>query len=375
CFYYDETLDEQGRVVYETTKRKIVSDLYLENGHTYLTGQILVDNRKHVFDPETGLQTDESSHDSIGSYPFLEIDGVIKDITPKDSRVKKIHVFRGMRFYHDGKKLYTILGGDIEYHTFPWGDRQYIDYYIIEDGGEPYYISSYGYWGAYDIAKVGDDWYVVGECGGRPAYQMASEYGSTIFLGPITNDNGAIMDVTDHNGEPYMVGKRQGAPFTYYRDSISYLKLDTTLRSGTALFVKKIDGDIYIGGEIDDKPVLWKNGKVKMHLQTLPENFNNLYCTDVEVSGGKLYVATEGLYIPNQTTHVAFFTFDDADYIDDYDHDKYDNENLVTSVEIMKEDPNANTFQNVEYVPNGSYGGRMSRGYQHISQTRILLKY
>ncbi|MDO4191248.1 MAG: hypothetical protein Q4D14_06150 [Bacteroidales bacterium] len=64
-------------------------------------------------------------------------------------------------------------------------------------------------------------------------------------------------------------------------------------------------------------------------------------------------------------------TNDDNDYITTYDKQ----EGMITSVEIMKEDPNANTFQNVEYIPIGQYGPRLSSGYQHISQTRIMLKY
>ncbi|MDO4190480.1 MAG: hypothetical protein Q4D14_02170, partial [Bacteroidales bacterium] len=148
--------------------------------------------------------------------------------------------------------------------------------------------------------------------------------------------------------------------------------------SGSALFAKMIDDDLYIGGlgyfRSSDTycPVLWKNGKVKMVLKEIPTDFKHLYCTDVEISGGKLYVATEGLYLPNQTTHAVLFMLDDdSDYITTYDK----HEDMVTSVEIMKEDPNANTFQNVEYVPIGEHGPRLSSGYQHISQTRIMLKY
>ncbi|MDO4191108.1 MAG: hypothetical protein Q4D14_05435, partial [Bacteroidales bacterium] len=374
CFYYDETLDEQGRVVYETTKRKIVHDLYIENGHTYLTGQILVENRKHVFDPETGLQTDESSYDSIGSYPFLEVDGVMRNITPKDLRGNNPYHYRGMRFYHDGKKLYTVIGSGIVYYTFSYGIRDYVDYYVAEDGGEPYFIGSFGNWGAYDIGKVGDDWYMVGIASGRPCFQLASEFGGMNYIYPVAGGDGALTDVIDYHGEPLITGT---GGIVYYHDSIIKLPVDSEYIGAYPLFAKMIDDDLYIGGLLflntteSYCPILWKNGEVKMLLKKIPADFAKLYCTDVEVSGGKLYVATEGLYVPDKTTHAVLFTFDDSDYITTYD----EHEDMVTSVEIMKEDPNANTFRSVEYIPYGQFGPRLSSGYQHISQTRIMLKY
>ncbi|MDO4191430.1 MAG: hypothetical protein Q4D14_07115, partial [Bacteroidales bacterium] len=75
---------------------------------------------------------------------------------------------------------------------------------------------------------------------------------------------------------------------------------------------------------------------------------------------------------PNSTTHAAFFTFTDSDYISEYDTDKYDSKNLVTSVDVMK---NAGyTFSNVLYQPHYK-GGRLGNANPRISQTRIMLKY
>ncbi|MDO4190945.1 MAG: hypothetical protein Q4D14_04585, partial [Bacteroidales bacterium] len=225
CFYYEESLDEYGRFLKTIHKKKLVRDLYMEDGHTYVTGKILSEIRAYTYSSlEPGSGQIQLTYEG---YPFLEIDGVIKDITPKDIGEHAPYCLWGSRFYHDGKDLYTIIEGELDTLTFPWGERKYHDFYVSKNGGDSYYIATFANFDIYDMAKVGDEWYEVGSADNLPLYQRSSEYGSSIYLGKPNDGGGIIMDIIDYHGEALMVGRYHAQPFVMYNDSITYLPTPT----------------------------------------------------------------------------------------------------------------------------------------------------
>ncbi len=338
----------------------MVRDFFMKGNHTYVTGVMLTQLRDYKFDLDGNLIS--ASMDTV-AYPFLEIDGVIKDITPKDPRVKNPNKFCGVHFISDGKKLYTIIRGDAEMRELPQGRCEYADYYVSEDGGEPYYIGSFERFAVGEIAKVGNEWYVCGKWSTSACFQNSTE--TKMFIAPLEK-GGLLNGVVDYHGEPLMVGRMGGYPITFYHDSISKLPGLDFWVDGEAIFAKIINGDLYIGGELHGHPAIWKNNELIVLIKELPKGFNDLFFTDIEVVGDMIYVVGEGYYKENDTYHSAFFKLKDmGDLIQEYD--EYDD--LITSVEVMKWIGNT-TWQHVTWQTDiGVFAG------WHINKPRVLLKY
>ena len=349
----------QGYYATVVTKR-LIHDVFMKDGHTYVTGEILTINR--TYDDWDGSYYRSGTADSI-QYPFLEIDGVIKDITPKDPRVKSPNKCCGLHFISDGKKLYTIIRGDSEMRELPQGRCEYADYYVSEDGGESYYIGSFERFAVGEIAKVGNEWYVCGRWSTSACYQSSTEIKT--FIAPLEN-GGMLHGVIDYHGEPLMVGSMRGRPIVYYHDSIKNLPGTESYIGGEAMFAKMIGDDLYVGGWLNNYPAIWKNNELHVLLTKLPKGFRYLIFTDIEVVGDMIYVVGAGYYPENSTTHSAFFKLKDTDgLIQEYD--EYDD--LITSVEVMKWIGNT-TWQNVVWNPDqGVFAG------WHINKPRVLLKY
>ncbi|MCQ2349295.1 MAG: hypothetical protein MJZ98_02300 [Paludibacteraceae bacterium] len=360
-FRESETLGELECVTKLTQKE--IRDVYMKDGHTYITGQMAT-----YFSDYDNADWDGNVYHNVSTteeaFPFLEIDGVIKDITPKDSRVKSPNNCCGVHFTSDGKKLYTIIRGDSEIKELPQGNFEYADYYVSEDGGEPYYIGSFERFAVGEIAKVGNEWYVCGRWSSSACYQSSTEVKT--FIAPLER-GGMLNGVVDYHGEPLMVGSMQGSAITFYRDSISVLPgQEIYLTDGEAVFAKIIKGDLYIGGRLGSRPAIWKNNELLVLIKELPKGFNDLFFTDIEVVGDMIYVVGEGYYKENDTYHSAFFKLKDmGDLIQEYD----EYEDLITSVEVMKWIGNT-TWQNVTWeTTQGVFAG------WRINKPRVLLKY
>ncbi|MCQ2384954.1 MAG: hypothetical protein MJZ96_08785 [Paludibacteraceae bacterium] len=342
--------------------QKLIHDIYIKDGHTYITGQMLTLN----YDYDNADWDGSAYHGVTGSgdaYPFLEIDGVLKDITPKDPRVKYSGSCSGLHFTSDGKKLYTIIRGASETRELPQGRCEYADYYVSEDGGEPYYIGSFERFAVGDIAKVGDEWYVCGRGSTSPCFQSSTE--TKMYIAPLEK-GGMLNGVVDYHGEPLMVGRMGGRPIVYYHDSIKNLPEKEGYSGGEAIFAKMIGDDLYVGGWLNNYPAIWKNNELHVLLTTLPKGFRYLIFTDIEVVGDMIYVVGSGYYPGNSTTHTAFFKLKDTgDLIQEYD--EYDD--LITSVEVMKWIGNT-TWQDVEWHPDQGIFVDW-----RINKPRILLKY
>ncbi|MCQ2383285.1 MAG: hypothetical protein MJZ96_00185 [Paludibacteraceae bacterium] len=342
--------------------QRIITDIYMKDGHTYITGNIVT--LKYNYDSaDWDGNVYHNVTTSSEAYPFLEIDGVIKDITPKDPRVKSSSSFCGLHFTSDGKKLYTIISGDSEMRELPQGRCEYIDYYVSEDGGEPYYIGSFEGFAVGDIAKVGDEWYMCGMWSTSACYQSSTEIKT--FIAPLER-GGMLNGVIDYHGEPLMVGEMGGYPITFYHDTISKLPGYDTWVNGGAIFAKMINGDLYIGGDLRDHPALWRNNELVVVLKELPKGFSYLFFTDIEVVGDMIYVVGEGYYKENDTYHSAFFKLKDTGELI-LEYDEYDD--LITSVEVMKWIGNT-TWQHVcWHTTQGIFAG------WNINKPRVLLKY
>lgn len=357
-------LSDNGLMTYHPTivTQRLIHDVFMKDGHTYVTGEILTINR--TYDDWDGSCYRSCTADSI-QYPFLEIDGVIKDITPKDPRVKENHKLSGILFYHDGKKLYTIIRDySFEMKELPQGQSRLYNHYVSEDSAEPYFIGSFEeFWKVTNIGKVGDEWYVVGSWSGNAYYQSSSE--SKMTIAPPTS-KGTVNDVVSYQKKPLMVGRIDGLPITYSNDSISYLPgPEEFLEDGDAIFAKTIGKDLYIGGRLGHYPVIWKNNKLYIVLKKLPKGFKYLFFTDIEVVGDMIYVVGEGEYPSSSSTHTAFFKLkDNGERIEEYD----EYEDLETSVDVMKWIGNTE-WRNVSYDPDEDIL------FWHINKPRVLLKY
>ncbi|MCQ2384746.1 MAG: hypothetical protein MJZ96_07715 [Paludibacteraceae bacterium] len=344
------------------SESKWIHDIYMKDGHTYITGMITKDKTKYNEDDWNGFAYSKVESEET-RFAFLEIDGVIKDITPKDPRVKNPNNCCGLHFISDGKKLYTIIRGESETKELPQGSCGYTDYYVSEDGGEPYYIGSFEQFAVGEIAKVGDEWYVCGRWSTSACYQSSTE--TKTFIAPLER-GGMLNGIVDYHGEPLMVGRMGGYPITFYHDTISKLPGHDTWVNGDAIFAKMINGDLYIGGELRDHPAIWKNNELLVLIKELPKGFNDLFFTDIEVVGDMIYVVGEGDYKENDTYHSAFFKLKNTgDLIQEYD----EYEDLITSVEVMKWIGNT-TWQNVTWeTTQGVFAG------WNINKPRVLLKY
>ena len=342
--------------------QRIINDIYMKDGHTYITGNIVT--LKYNYDSaDWDGNVYHNVTTSSEAYPFLEIDGVIKDITPKDPRVKSSSSFCGLHFTSDGKKLYTIISGDSEIKELPIGRALYFDYYVSEDGGEPYYIGSFEDFLVGEMAKVGNEWYASGRWETSPCFQSSTE--TKTFIAPLEN-GGMLHGVVNYHGEPLMVGSMRGRPIVYYHDSIKNLPEKEGYIGGEAMFAKMIGDDLYVGGWLNNYPAIWKNNELHVLLTKLPKGFRYLIFTDIEVVGDMIYVVGAGYYPENSTTHSAFFKLKDTDgLIQEYD--EYDD--LITSVEVMKWIGNT-TWQNVEWHPDQGIFVDW-----RINKPRILLKY
>lgn len=360
CYFELETVPATGWVYEKVFTRRMVRDFFMKGNHTYVTGVMLTQLRDYKFDLDGNLIS--ASMDTV-AYPFLEIDGVIKDITPKDPRVKNPNKFCGLHFTSDGKKLYTIIRGDSEMRELPQGRCEYADYYVSEDGGEPYYIGSFERFAVGEIAKVGNEWYVCGKWSTSACFQNSTE--TKMFIAPLEK-GGMLYGVIDYYGEPLMVGRMRDRPIVYYRDSIKNLPEKEGYIGGEAIFAKMIGDDLYVGGWLNNYPAIWKNNELHVLLTKLPKGFRYLIFTDIEVVGDMIYVVGAGYYPENSTTHSAFFKLKDTDgLIQEYD--EYDD--LITSVEVMKWIGNT-TWQNVVWNQDqGVFAG------WHINKPRVLLKY
>lgn len=360
-FRESETLGELECVTKLTQKE--IRDVYMKDGHTYITGQMATwfsdyDNADWDGNVYHNVSTTEEA------FPFLEIDGVIKDITPKDPRVKNPDNCCGLHFTSDGKKLYTIIRGDSEIKELPQGRCEYADYYVSEDGGEPYYIGSFERFAVGEIAKVGDEWYVCGRWSSSACYQSSTEIKT--FIAPLER-GGMLNGVVDYHGEPLMVGEMGGLPIVFYKDSIFTLPgVEEFLVGGEAVFAKIINGDLYIGGSLGTMPVIWKNNELYVVMKELPKGFTYLIFTDIEVAGDMVYVVGEGYYKEDDTFHSAFYKLkDQGERIEEYE--MYDD--MITSVEVMKWIGNT-TWQHVTWeTTQGVFAG------WRINKPRVLLKY
>ncbi|MCQ2349315.1 MAG: hypothetical protein MJZ98_02400 [Paludibacteraceae bacterium] len=366
CTYIEQfsrELDDGTIVWFDTySESKWIHDIYMKDGHTYITGMITKNKTKYNEDDWNGFAYSKVESEET-RFAFLEIDGVIKDITPKDPRVKNPNNCCGLHFTSDGKKLYTIIRGESEIRELPQGRCEYADYYVLEDGGEPYYIGSFERFAVGDIAKVGNEWYVCGKWSTSPCFQSSTE--TKTFIAPLEN-GGMLHGVVDYHGEPLMVGRMRGRPIVYYHDSIKNLPEKEGYSGGEAIFAKIIGDDLYVGGWLNNYPAIWKNNELHVLLTKLPKGFRYLIFTDIEVVGDMIYVVGAGYYPENSTTHSAFFKLKDTDgLIQEYD--EYDD--LITSVEVMKWIGNT-TWQNVEWKPDqGVFAG------WSINKPRVLLKY
>lgn len=369
CTYIEQfsrELDDGTLAWFATySESKWIHDIYMKDGHTYITGMITKDKTKYNEDDWNGFAYSKVESEET-RFPFLEIDGVVKDITPKDTRVKDNQKLIGVLFYHDGKKLYTIIRDySFEMKELPQGQTRLYNYYVSEDGAEPYFIGSFEeFWNVTNIGKVEDEWYVVGSCSSNAYYQSSSE--SKIMIAP-PNIGGTLYDVVSYHKKPLMVGRINGAPITYFNDSISYLPGPEEFSvGGSAVFAKMIGNDLYVGGRIGTKPVIWKNNELYIVLKKLPKGFRYLFFTDIEVVGDMIYVVGEGEYPENSTTHTAFFKLkDNGERIEEYD----EYEDLETSVDVMK------WIGNTTWINTNWEDVDEDILLWHINKPRVLLKY
>lgn len=274
CTFVGDTATEYA--IWEETNHKYVYqtddyfpfDYYIDDkGNTYELGQHVVN------------QYDTVAHHyvTILYEPYIEVNGTKKTVPVKGE---------ALRIVPNDKDLYFIISEEYEtgeYDRFGAMMSGY-KYYAISEGNETEFLGSQesselGGKAAKikSIKRIDDDFYIVGVRENAPMFckfqDIATPYilslnigasndlmkvDTTILVCGNENSNACIWLINGSNIEQIM------------------LPVDDEL-SSNACVIEKVGKDIYIGGRIGNKPVIWKNNEIFAVYEEFPPHQEPYY--------------------------------------------------------------------------------------------------
>ena len=223
------------------------TDYYIKDNNTYEAGIYR--------DPTTAI-----------NYPCVKVNGTMYDW-------KELPTSNGPSFIEDGEELYVLLTqrfatGEKDHNGNPFYGR---NYYISQIGETPYQIGTQKDTETGNrmaaikrLRKYGDKFYAVGTRDRGGAYfSETNNLESPLILSLDVSEaydfcmpNDSTFLVCGHINNQACIWVINGA-----NSETTFLPTNGAATSGTYA-MEKVGDDIYIGGNIGDKPAIWKNGEI-----------------------------------------------------------------------------------------------------------------
>ncbi|MDO4190229.1 MAG: hypothetical protein Q4D14_00900 [Bacteroidales bacterium] len=200
----------------------------------------------------THFTTDMSGTDTVTTQnPYYCIDGVRKEIY-FDEKVSGIYIIE-----EDGNYYFILEGKTVNYIT---------PFYVSENGGTPKFLCNiphYLHGGTAtrirNIRKFGNDYYFVGGSDNRPAFIKSGESMIQLTTHPSYGYAYEILLIDD---KEYIFGFHNDTARIWVDGEMHTVPLEAEYSQSKVKCAKKIGDDIYMGGEVNGKPAIWKNQKM-----------------------------------------------------------------------------------------------------------------
>ncbi|MDO4190446.1 MAG: hypothetical protein Q4D14_01995 [Bacteroidales bacterium] len=235
-----------------------IGDYYRNNKDEYCIGE-------HVIRKRPVIGTDAPMWlDTISIKYYIKVNSSIKEL-------EFPQLLQGAAIVPDGKDMYYIfVKTSPEYLSFKYYKESY---YVSKNCGELSFLTSITdmSFACLKIKKVGDNFYFLGqndeEC---PACHVAGEQTYAFSQMPYS---GEIFDVLNIDGKEYLYGCKSGyrndqstdfirQPVVWINGVIDTISMPNNAKSGCINCAVKRGDDIYLGGNIDGIPAIWKNNEV-----------------------------------------------------------------------------------------------------------------
>ncbi|MCQ2349443.1 MAG: hypothetical protein MJZ98_03055 [Paludibacteraceae bacterium] len=242
-----------------------ITDCYFANGNIYYIGT-------HV------------SKETRESQAFIEVNGSRKWYRLNNNDTK------GAMIVPDDKDIYYILE-----ETYETGDKNQLgdphvghSYYASKNGGEPEFIghspelihdTKLPY--ITTIKRIDGQFYFTGIKDDVGFYSPAENLVLPFY---VSGHGGAAFDIIKKDSVIYCCGRHNNTAYLFNKTELIELEIPERSEYSEARCMKVVGDDLYVGGMIDEVPVIWKNGEIWGRYDDFPPHYLHYYLKDVDKS-------------------------------------------------------------------------------------------
>lgn len=239
----DTTWEEGKCSIY----RDRYDDCYIENNNKYFIGHSQLEEMTWNEDKITSKQTTDLE-------VFVEVNGIRKTYQLPGNQ-------EGVHIVKDGSDYYYIFrsslaGNEISYEA----------YYVSKNGEEPTLLAQQQE-EIYSLRKaeikrckmINGKLYFVGVKDGVGFYCEATNLRTPYY---VSGWNGGAYDILEKDSVLFVCGKNDGKAYVWKDGSPIELEFPNYAVESEARSMALAGDDLYVGGRIDEYPVIWKNGKI-----------------------------------------------------------------------------------------------------------------
>lgn len=239
----DTTWEEGKCSIY----RDRYDDCYIENNNKYFIGHSQLEEMTWNEDKITSKQTTDLE-------VFVEVNGIRKTYQLPGNQ-------EGVHIVKDGSDYYYIFrsslaGNEISYEA----------YYVSKNGEEPTLLAQQQE-EIYSLRKaeikrckmINGKLYLVGVKDGVGFYCEATNLRTPYY---VSGWNGGAYDILEKDSALFVCGKNDGKAYVWKDGSPIELEFPNYAVESEARSMALVGEDLYVGGRIDECPVIWKNGKI-----------------------------------------------------------------------------------------------------------------
>lgn len=225
------------------------NDCYVSNNNIYYIGN---------------HQITEEWNDGAPHY-FLHRDLKFSEAFIEVNSVRKCFQFpgknEGLIIAVDGNDIYYIFRA-----TQTTAEMTYESYYVTKNGEEPTLLAQQQE-EIYSLRKgeikrckmINGKLYFVGVKDGVGFYCEATNLRTPFY---VSGWNGGAYDILEKDSALFVCGKNDGKAYVWKDSSPIELEFPNYAVESEARSMALVGEDLYVGGRIDEYPVIWKNGKI-----------------------------------------------------------------------------------------------------------------
>lgn len=234
------------------------NDCYIKNGQMFYLG---IHKIQDDWVEQVGVESYANCHEIILSETFIEINGVRKtlDIPGVSSAISIIP---------DNDTIYYLFRssfetGQTDHNGLP---LKGLKFYVSTNGEDPIEIAEQREI-VYDtkmanvekLKKINGKFYFVGT---RDQVGFFAEASQLQFPYYLTGHGGAAYDLVEYDSTIIVCGTHESKAYLFDKTTPIELPLPEGTIDSEARCMAVAENDLYVGGRIDDKPAIWKNGEI-----------------------------------------------------------------------------------------------------------------